>query len=203
MTKRLSILGAAVAAALALGAAGNASAHATSIGYTNAGPGAVTVWLGTYAHGGHHLEGSMTLTGVNGTVYGPTVNPFTILTCDGPACKPAGLIDGVTNWYAPDAVVGGSAPLSGSEAGFLAGCPACGPTNHWQGATFAGLTAGDYKFTWVPAANPTAEWSILNTNMDGVFNLAGVVNPTPEPGSLALVGLAILGLVAAQRRRAT
>ena len=48
MTQKLSILGAAVAAALMLGAVGNASAHATSIGYANAGAGAVTVWLGTY-----------------------------------------------------------------------------------------------------------------------------------------------------------
>lgn len=195
MTKKLSILGAAVAAALMLGAVGNASAHATSIGYTNAGPGAVTIWLGTYAHGGHHLEGSMMLTGVLGTVYGPTTNPFTILTADG--AKPAGLVDGVTNFFAPTGTVGSTLPLVGVDPNLFGG------VNHWQGATFTGLSAGDYQFNWTPIPGASAEWSLLNVNMDGIFNLGGaVVNGTPEPGSLALVGLAMFGLAAAQRRRA-
>lgn len=204
MTKKLSILGAAVVAALSLGAAGQASAHAVSIGYANAGAGAVTVWLGTYQHGGHHLEGSLRLQGVLGTVFGPTVNAFSLLVGAGTVAgggKPAGLIDGTTNFYIPNTSTV-AAPLVGSEAGFNAACPTCGPVNHWQGVTFNGLTAGDYQFTYIPIANPSAEWDILNPAMNGIFNLRGVINPTPEPGSLALVGLAILGLVAAQRRRA-
>jgi PEP-CTERM motif len=188
------------AAAMALLAAGNASAHAVSIGYANAGPGSVTVWLGTYNHGTPTNEGSLQLQGANGTVYGPVTTAFNLLAVGG--AKPAGLIDGVTNFYAPDANVGGSAPLVGSEAGFNAGCPACGPVEHWQGVTFAGLTAGDYQFTWIPAANASAEWSPLNTNMNGIFNLSGVVNPTPEPATLALVGVALAGLGFASRRRA-
>lgn len=199
MTLKLSILGVAVAAALTLGAAGNAAAHATSIGYSNAGAGAVTVWLGTYQHGGHHLEGSMNLVGVLGTVYASTTNPFTLLVGAGTPAgggKPAGLVDGVTNFFAPNGTVGSSAPLVGVDPNLFGG------VNHWQGATFSGLSAGDYQFTWTPIPGASAEWSLLNTNMDGIFNLRGVVNPTPEPGSLALVGLAIFGLAAVQRRRA-
>ena len=72
MKKLQSFIAAAAVAVLAMGAAGKAAAHATSIGYENAGAGAVTVWLGTYNHGGHHLEGSMNLVGVLGTAYAST-----------------------------------------------------------------------------------------------------------------------------------
>ena len=193
MTQKLSILGAAVAAALMLGAVGNASAHATSIGYANAGAGAVTVWLGTYNHGVVTNEGSMMLAGALGTVYGPVTTTFNLLTTS----KPAGLVDGVTNFFDPD-TGDANTPLIGVDPNQFGGI------THWQGATFTGLSAGDYQFTWVPAppAVRTQEWSILNNNMNGIFNLRGVVNPTPEPGSLALVGLAIFGLAAVQRRRA-
>jgi hypothetical protein len=202
---RKSLLATLVGGIALVGIAGEAAAHATSIGYENAGvAGSVNIWLGTYEHGGHHLEGSMTLAGVNGTVFGPTTNSFTMLTCDGAACKPAGLIDGVTNFYAPDANIGGSDPLSGSEAGFLAGCPGCGPTNHWEGVTFTGLSAGDYQFTWVPIANPTLEWSPLNTNMNGIFTIGETVitGAVPEPEIYAMlgVGLGLMGWVGRRRK---
>lgn len=188
----------ALAAALSFGAINNASAHAVSIGYENAGPGAVNIWLGTYDHGGDHLEGGLTLQGALGTVFGPVTTAFSLLT----SSKPAGLIDGTTNFYAPDLFT--SNPLVGTEAGFNAACPACGPVDHWQGVTFTGLSVGDYQFTWNEAPNATAEWSLLNTNMNGIFHLGeSVVNGTvPEPGSLALMGLAFAGLAAARRKKA-
>lgn len=190
------------AASLPLALASVAFGHATSIGYTNAGPGAVTVWLGTYEHGGHHLEGSMQLQGVSGTVYGPTVVPFHILTSTGAQFKPAGLVDGVTNFFGPNPMVnvGADLPLVGVDPILHGG------VNHWQGATFAGLTAGDYQFTWIPVINPTLEWSPLNNNMNGVFNLSGqVVNPNPpgvpDSGATWLLMVGAFGAIAAFRRR--
>lgn len=199
------ILAGVFAAALATGAA---SAHAVSIGFSNAGSGAVTVWLGTYQHGGHHLEGSLKLAGVMGTTYGPTTNAFSILTGDGVANKPAGLIDGTTNFYADwDGNVPNTLPLVPTEANFNTGCPACGPVNHWEGVTFSGLSAGDYQFTYVPIAFPSAEWDLLSTNMDGVFHLSGeVVNPggggVPEPLTLSLMVMGLAGLALRRRGKA-
>lgn len=205
MSRKFTLLGTALAAALSFGAIGNASAHAISIGYENAGAGAVTVWLGTYSsgHAGPINEGSLKLEGIS-TLFGPVTTAFNLLTCTGAlACKPTGLIDGTTNFYIPN-ISDPNAALVNDESGFNASCPACGPVDHWQGVTFAGLAAGTYQFTWVPAASPTAQWDIINNNMNGVFDLSGVINPgVPEPGSLALVGLAMFGLAAAQRRRST
>jgi hypothetical protein len=188
-----------LAASLPLAFAGVAFGHATSIGYENAGPGAVTVWLGTYNHGGHHLEGSMQLQGVNGTVFGPTIVAFHLLTATGPQFKPAGLIDGVTNFFDPNGA-GTNVPLVGVDPDLFGG------VNHWQGATFAGLTPGDYQFTWIPIANPTQEWSPLNPNMNGIFTLTGqVVNPTGTPDAGSTLGLmagavALLGVLSRRRR---
>jgi hypothetical protein len=187
-----------------LGLASQAGAHATSIGYENAGPGAVTIWLGTYQHGGHHNEGSMKLEGALGTVYGPTTLAFNLLTGDGIAYKPAGLIDGTTNWYVQGTTEGNNLPLVPTEAQWLAFLPGY-PTNHWQGVTFSGLSAGDYKFTWVPAINPTQEWSPWSTSMNGIFHLGeSVVNPgntVPEPTSIALVSLGLAGMARFRKRR--
>jgi hypothetical protein len=109
-------------------------------------------------------------------------------------------VDGVTNFYADwDGSIPNNLPLIGSETPFNLGCPACGPVNHWQGVTFVGLLPGSYQFTYVPIAFPSAEWDLLSTNMNGIFDLTGVVNPTiPEPATLLLFGT---GLAAAGMRR--
>lgn len=199
------------AAALAAFLAGTvqASAHAISIGFTNSGPGSVTVWLGTYAHGGHHLEGSASLLGVLGTIYPLTLTPFGTLTADGLGAKPAGLIDGTNNFFSQwdeNGSIPFNLPLVGSPADFYAGCPGCGPVQHWEGALFTGLTEGDYEFKYVPIANPSQEWEPLSSTLEGVFHLgAGVVNPTdevPEPLTLTLFGAGVVGLAALRRRKA-
>lgn len=209
MMKRIFKAAAGAIAASVLATA--ASAHATSIGYANAGPGQVAIWLGTYLHGGHHLEGSMNLVGVNGNPFASTTVPFTLAAgADGGsgaawtglpgyqgASKPAGLVDGVTNFYAPNGCTIGSDPLTATPN-------TCGGgVDHWQGAVFAGLTPGDYQFTWTPIANPTAEWSVLNSNMNGIFTIRGVIiNPgaVPLPAGLPLMAGAF-GLIAALRLR--
>lgn len=188
-----------------------AAAHATSIGFENAGsPGAVNIWLGTYNHGtsSHHLEGSMNLVGVNGNTFASTTNPFTIGAGVGPnppfsGGKPAGLVDGVTNFFSP---------CNTSNVPLLLVDPVCfGGVNHWQGALFTGLTAGDYQFNWTPIANPTAEWSPENPNMNGIFTLGGVVigcggpnQPAcavPVPAVLPLIGIGLFSMAMTLRRR--
>ncbi|HTU99768.1 MAG TPA: PEP-CTERM sorting domain-containing protein [Luteitalea sp.] len=174
------------------GTAPTAAAHAISIGFENAGPGAVTIWLGTYSTGHEAFgnEGSMMLEGVNGTVFGPQVELFDLLAGVGVGFKPDGLIDGVTNFFAPNTV----GALVGSDVPYrTTGCPACGPIERWQGVTFSGLAAGEYQFTWIPAATPTQQWSPWNPNMNGVFDLSDVVvPPVPEPTAMVLLGASVL-----------
>jgi len=192
-------LAALIGAAAMLGAAGNANAHAFSIGYENAGANAATVWLGTYKHGSIMTnEGSLNLVGVNGNTFASTTMAYNLLV----SSKPAGLIDGTTNFFVSTTQSG---PLVGSDTIWLTSlCSACGPANHWQGATFTGLSAGDYKFTYVPRANPTAEWTPYNDSLNGIFTISGaVLNPVPEPETYALMlaGLGVVGFMARRRKQ--
>lgn len=115
-------------------------AHTNSVGYENAGPGAVNFWYGTYHVGTTFTEGSMQLVGPDGF---DITTAFTLLT----STKPAGLVDGETNFY--------------SDGTQLTGTPDMYGVYTWQGVNFTNLAAGEYTFTYIPIASPTAEWDPL------------------------------------------
>ncbi|WP_159355764.1 autotransporter outer membrane beta-barrel domain-containing protein [Methylovorus glucosotrophus] len=120
----------------------NIYAHTSSVGYENAGAGAVTFWYGTYHSGVNFTEGSLEVTGPNS--YSVTT-PFTLLVTN----KPAGLIDGVTNFYSDGTSLVGTGSYSNS---ILA----------WQGSTFSNLTPGTYRFTYIPIGSPTQTWEPID-----------------------------------------
>lgn len=111
-------------------------AHTNSVGYENAGPGSVNFWYGNWHSGTTFTEGSMQLVGPGGF---NVTSPFTMVV----TTKPAGLIDGETNFYSDGTQLTG---IGGDD------------TYSWQGVNFTGLTAGDYTFTYIPIDFPTAEW---------------------------------------------
>jgi len=176
-----------------------AYAHTVTLGYENAGPGSVTFWFGSYhQHGfgdGPDLEGSMQLVGILGTSFGPTTVPFTLdrgtvgASCAGANCtgQPAGLINGVTNFI---------------DANYASGGGTFASVFSWQGVTFTGLSAGDYQFTYIPIASPTAHWAPWDEDVrTGTVHLSGtVVGEAPEPASLILLGTGIAGFARRMRK---
>jgi hypothetical protein len=185
-----------------------AGAHTMTIGYANAGPGSVTFWFGSW----HDLvpplfEGSMQLEGVAPTVFAPTVVNFTLSAGCNPGVancpnKPAGLVDGTTNFYSCASPPVGQTLCASDVDGN-------GPVNKWQGVTFNNLQAGTYRFTYLPIANPSADWRPDNEAVrTNVVTLSGSIVsgveaaiPTMSEWAMILMGLLLAGSAMTVLRR--
>lgn len=140
--------------------------HTSSFGFENAGPGAVTVWAGTYHTPGETptLEGQLLLTPQFGAMT-PVSTLFTMAV----GVKPAGLIDGTTNFFGDP---NGGPLLSVDPIIFGTGILT------WQGATVNGLVPGLYTIAYDPAFNiPSFKWTPLNATIQGgtVFTFSAAV----------------------------
>jgi outer membrane autotransporter protein len=139
---------------------GPVRAHTVSIGYESSGPGALTFWFGTYHSGVNYTEGSLQLVGTGYSV----TNPFTLLAL----VRPAGLIDGTTNFYSNGTALVGSFAASAYTGS--------GVVRAWQGAPFAGLHPGTYTFTYIPIGAPTAQWQPIDSViLHATVNLSGAL----------------------------
>lgn len=174
-----------------------AFSHTIAIGSSNAGAaGSVTLWMGTYSHGTGITQGSIQL------IAGPSnvgaIQAFTTLV----NTIPTGLIAG-TNYFFADAVPGNFGTLPSDSYSSATNTVGLGPVVDWQGATFTGLAAGTY--TYQLSGMTSANWNNINSfqaNWTGtLFIPRQSVTTVPEPGSLALFGLGLLGIGMARRRR--
>ena len=183
---------------LAIGS--TAVAHTVSIGFAPAGTGSVSFWYGSYHTCTTPLtEGSLTLVGIGGNSFPSTTVPFSLTSCT----KPSGLIDGTTNFYTADNAGG---PLVAVPPASIN----CNPCSKWQGVTFTGLQAGQYRFTYVPIALPTQDWApwdstILSNTVTITGAQLGSTATIPTLGTPALVVLgiavALAGLGFSSRRK--
>lgn len=151
-------------------------AHTNSIGYVSNGGGSATFWYGNWhdtGFGGSAFnEGGIRLLGVTGVTYNTTVS-FNLTS----TTLPTGLLDGSgapINYFNS---VGGALVLyrgdttSPYSSVTNANCAIYDCTSYiWQGATFSGLSAGTYQFTYMPISNPSPDWdpvdsAILSSNI--------------------------------------
>lgn len=181
-----------------LSLATQATAHTISVGSFNAGsPGSVNIVLGTYDHSGPLFQGSISL--ISGPTVPPTVtNPFTSVI----SVKPAGLIDGVNNFYA-DATSANYGALPSDSFTTGTNLVGLGPVVDWMSSTFTGLTAGTY--TYQLSDLTSANWQNINSfqpNWTGTIIIPETsISGVPDGGTtLALLGLTLSGIVGFRRK---
>jgi hypothetical protein len=131
--------------ALMIGMSSQVDAHTNSIGYTSNGGGSATFWYGNWHPGTTFNEGSISLLGISGVTYSQT-QAFSLLS----STTPTGLTPG-TNYF------------TSNGTALVAYDPAIQLSSTWQGATFTGLTAGTYRFTYIPISFPTANWNPMDS----------------------------------------
>jgi len=136
----------AVASVLLIGAPTAALSHTNSIGYVGGGNGSVTFWYGNWHPGTTFNEGTLTLQGINGTSFSPSTVNWSLLS----GTMPDGLIPG-TNYFTSNGTT--LVPYD----------PTIQTSYTWQGVTFTGLSAGDYRFTYNAAGAPTVNWMPMDS----------------------------------------
>lgn len=175
-----------------------AFSHTIAIGSNNAGaPGSVTLWMGTYSHGTPIFQGSISLIAGPSNV-GAIQNFTTVVTT-----IPAGLIAGTNYFYADAQGSTQWGTLASDSYNSATNNVGLGPVVNWQGATFTGLAAGlyTYQLSGMTSANWTNINSFANNWTGTLFIPRQSVATVPEPGTLALFGLGLLGIGMVRRRR--
>ena len=155
-------------------------AHTNSIGYVSNGGGSATFWYGNWHTDGvcgnngcgvtNFAEGEITLEGIGGTIFAPTTVPFNLLS----PSLPTGLLNGSSpiNYFNSSGSalvlyqgdINGATPIYNCSDGWIYQGGDC-TSYSWQGATFSGLGAGTYRFTYIPIPTPTLEWEPVDSHI--------------------------------------